>query len=270
MSDKKEIATLSIKISVDSTDLDKLEAQLKRIAGLMVNAGLKEPANGGFVSDSFGIFSSSGGKLEPVFSVENGRTFINTAFIQDGTITNAKIKNGKAYVDSAFITSATVSPAIKYTISGLHSDEYKEDLKQAVKQAIRPVIRNHIKVERVNEKQAENVFRGGVRVDEGESAIANIDNAIAEIKEVDADQYIKELSTEFAKHNDNSIDNHAPNLFQEVEALKETVAAMLSEKEQERASIASIQQAIAESNYAHAEATRQLAIDMQRSRSGFC
>lgn len=44
MSDKKEIATLSIKISVDSTDLDKLEAQLKRIEGLMVSTGLKQSA----------------------------------------------------------------------------------------------------------------------------------------------------------------------------------------------------------------------------------
>ncbi|MEX6397238.1 hypothetical protein AB6E88_09150 [Providencia hangzhouensis] len=43
MSDKKEIATLSIKISVDSTDLDKLEAQLKRIKGLMISTGLKQP-----------------------------------------------------------------------------------------------------------------------------------------------------------------------------------------------------------------------------------
>lgn len=43
MTDKKEIATLSIKISVDSTDLDKLEAQLKRIEGLMVSTGLKRP-----------------------------------------------------------------------------------------------------------------------------------------------------------------------------------------------------------------------------------
>ncbi|EMY0634796.1 hypothetical protein AAIC24_000516 [Providencia rettgeri] len=43
MSDKKEIATLSIKISVDSTDLDKLEAQLKRIKGLMVSTELKQP-----------------------------------------------------------------------------------------------------------------------------------------------------------------------------------------------------------------------------------
>ncbi|WP_140183016.1 hypothetical protein [Providencia stuartii] len=40
MSDKKEIATMHIKISVDSTDLDKLEAQLKRIEGLMVSVGV--------------------------------------------------------------------------------------------------------------------------------------------------------------------------------------------------------------------------------------
>ncbi|EMT6578269.1 hypothetical protein WMR74_004357 [Providencia rettgeri] len=46
MSDKKEIATLSIKPSVDSADLDKLEAQLKRIEGLMLSAGLKQPASG--------------------------------------------------------------------------------------------------------------------------------------------------------------------------------------------------------------------------------
>ena len=52
MSDKKEIATLSIKISVDSTDLDKLEAQLKRIEGLMISTGLKQPASGGLIANS--------------------------------------------------------------------------------------------------------------------------------------------------------------------------------------------------------------------------
>ncbi|HHR6501300.1 TPA: hypothetical protein ACS8CD_001820 [Providencia alcalifaciens] len=41
MSDKKEVTELSIKVSVDTTELDKLEAQLKRIAGLLVDAGLK-------------------------------------------------------------------------------------------------------------------------------------------------------------------------------------------------------------------------------------
>ncbi|WP_232368833.1 hypothetical protein [Providencia rettgeri] len=44
MIDKKEIAELSVKVSVDTTDLDKLEAQLKRIAGLMVDVGLKNKA----------------------------------------------------------------------------------------------------------------------------------------------------------------------------------------------------------------------------------
>ncbi|PYZ59971.1 hypothetical protein [Providencia rettgeri] len=84
MSDKKEIATLSIKISIDSTDLDKLEAQLKRIEGLMVSTGLKQPAKGGFITD-FGIFNPKG-CLEPVFTVSSGRVFINDVFIENGTI----------------------------------------------------------------------------------------------------------------------------------------------------------------------------------------
>lgn len=49
MSDKKEVTELCIKVSVDTTELDKLEAQLRRISGLMVNVGLKKPASGGFV-----------------------------------------------------------------------------------------------------------------------------------------------------------------------------------------------------------------------------
>jgi len=84
MSDKKEIATLSIKISVDSTDLDKLEAQLKRIEELMVSTGLKQPAQQGFTMD-FGIFNPKG-CLEPVFTVSSGRVFINDVFIENGTI----------------------------------------------------------------------------------------------------------------------------------------------------------------------------------------
>ncbi|MGO2304358.1 MAG: hypothetical protein ACTH5W_06610 [Providencia sp.] len=82
MSDKKEIATLSIKISVDSTDLDKLEAQLKRIAGLMVRTGLKEPAKGGFV-------------IDPYFGVNDGQVFINSAFITSTTISDAMQKAEK-------------------------------------------------------------------------------------------------------------------------------------------------------------------------------
>ena len=82
MSDKKEIATLSIKISVNSTDLDKLEAQLKRIAGLMVSTGLKEPAKGGFV-------------IDPYFGVNDGQVFINSVFITSTTISDAMQKAAK-------------------------------------------------------------------------------------------------------------------------------------------------------------------------------
>ncbi|WP_272688223.1 hypothetical protein [Providencia sp. PROV063] len=58
MSDKKEIATLSIKISVDSSDLDKLEAQLKRIEGLMSSTGLKQTTSVGFSINEFRTISS--------------------------------------------------------------------------------------------------------------------------------------------------------------------------------------------------------------------
>lgn len=78
MSDKKEIATLSIKISVDSTDLDKLEAQLKRIEGLMVSTGLKEPTSVGFSADKFFI--------------TNGQVFIDSSYITPAPIPSLKIK----------------------------------------------------------------------------------------------------------------------------------------------------------------------------------
>lgn len=48
MSDKKEVAELSIKISVDTTDLDKLEVQLNRIKGLLSNIGTKKTNSAGF------------------------------------------------------------------------------------------------------------------------------------------------------------------------------------------------------------------------------
>nr|ELR5038773.1 hypothetical protein [Providencia stuartii] len=84
MSDKKEIATTHIKISVDSTDLDKLEGQLKRIEGLMVSTGLKQQAKQGFTAD-IGVFNPKG-CLEPVFTVSSSRVFINDVFIENGTI----------------------------------------------------------------------------------------------------------------------------------------------------------------------------------------
>ncbi|HHR6132191.1 TPA: hypothetical protein ACS72K_003838 [Providencia alcalifaciens] len=42
MSDKKEVTELCIKVSVDTTELDKLEAQLNRIKGLLSNIGTKK------------------------------------------------------------------------------------------------------------------------------------------------------------------------------------------------------------------------------------
>ncbi|QLQ96018.1 hypothetical protein H0910_10180 [Providencia alcalifaciens] len=53
MSDKKEVTELCIKVSVDTTGLDKLEAQLKRIAGLMVDAGIKVSNHVGFSAQQF-------------------------------------------------------------------------------------------------------------------------------------------------------------------------------------------------------------------------
>ncbi|WP_156510946.1 phage tail tip fiber protein, partial [Providencia heimbachae] len=40
----------------------------------------------GFSADTFGIFSPSSGKLEPVFFVENGQVFMSEAFIHKATI----------------------------------------------------------------------------------------------------------------------------------------------------------------------------------------
>ncbi|MEX9784913.1 hypothetical protein [Providencia manganoxydans] len=84
MSDKKEIATPSIKISVDSTDLDKLEGQLKRIEGLMVSTGLKQQAKQGFTAD-IGVFNPKG-CLELVFTVSSGVAYINEACIEKETL----------------------------------------------------------------------------------------------------------------------------------------------------------------------------------------
>ncbi|MGF7537073.1 hypothetical protein WOB53_02670 [Providencia rettgeri] len=89
MSDKKEIATLSIKISVDSTDLDKLEAQLKRIEGLMVCTGLKRPTKQGFTID-FDI-----GCLEPMFTNSADRVFINGVFIDNTALEKAMTQAAK-------------------------------------------------------------------------------------------------------------------------------------------------------------------------------
>ncbi|MEQ5306598.1 hypothetical protein ABN238_20670 [Providencia rettgeri] len=103
MSDKKEIATLSIKISVDSTDLDRLEAQLKRIEGLMISTGLKQPTRVGFSADKLFI--------------TNGQVFIDSSYITPAPIPSLKIKGtaidnamrqaAKEGAEGGFLTATT-------------------------------------------------------------------------------------------------------------------------------------------------------------------
>ncbi|EPL3992905.1 phage tail tip fiber protein [Providencia stuartii] len=73
--------TIHLKVSVDTTDLDKLEAQLKRIKELMVSTGLKQQASVGFNADEF--------------LITNGQVFLNEACIVKGTVTSAKINGVK-------------------------------------------------------------------------------------------------------------------------------------------------------------------------------
>ncbi|STD20010.1 gp24 [Enterobacter asburiae] len=46
-----------------------------------------------FVADRFAVMSQAGGAVNLPFVIQNGQTFIRDTFIQDGTITNAKIGN---------------------------------------------------------------------------------------------------------------------------------------------------------------------------------
>jgi hypothetical protein len=74
-----------------------------RINGIMYNAGMSiavlaqagQPivTRVGFNANQFVLMSGSGDTQYSPFAVVNGQVFISSAFIQDGTITNAKIGN---------------------------------------------------------------------------------------------------------------------------------------------------------------------------------
>jgi predicted phage tail protein len=74
-----------------------------RINGIMYNAGMSiavlaqagQPivTRVGFNANQFVLMSGSGDTQYSPFAVINGQVFISSAFIQDGTITNAKIGN---------------------------------------------------------------------------------------------------------------------------------------------------------------------------------
>lgn len=85
---------IELKISVDSTDLDKLEAQLKRVEELMVSTGLKQPAKGGFTMD-VGIFNPTKGCFKPAFTVPSGTTLINEACIEHATLEKVVLQAAK-------------------------------------------------------------------------------------------------------------------------------------------------------------------------------
>lgn len=87
MLDKKEVTGLSIKISVDTAELDKLEAQLKRIAGLMVDAGLKKSAE--FKID---VASGSAEFTGITTTISKDKALVNDAFIDKAVVQDAVCK----------------------------------------------------------------------------------------------------------------------------------------------------------------------------------
>ncbi|EMH5494632.1 TPA: hypothetical protein ACI4HY_004043 [Providencia stuartii] len=121
MSDKKEIATMHIKISVDSTDLDKLEGQLKRIEGLMVSTGLKQQAKQGFTAD-IGVFNPKG-CLEPVFTVSPGVVYINEACIEKfKRQVESELDQSKASIAAIQRAMADSEQAIATSIEHIRAD----------------------------------------------------------------------------------------------------------------------------------------------------
>ncbi len=58
-----------------------------------------------FVADRFAVMSQAGGAVTLPFVIQNGQTFIRDTFIQDGTISNAKIGN---FIQSNTFTAGSV------------------------------------------------------------------------------------------------------------------------------------------------------------------
>lgn len=87
MSDKKEVIELSIKVSVDTTELDKLEAQLKRIAGLLVDADLKNK-----VEFKIDIASGNAEFTGITTAITQAKAFVNDVFIDKAVVQDAVCK----------------------------------------------------------------------------------------------------------------------------------------------------------------------------------
>ncbi len=74
MSDKKEIGELIYKVSVDTSELDKLEEQLTRIKQLMQDVGVKPKS------------------IPQLFSQSSGAFFIKDAFINSAELADLHMK----------------------------------------------------------------------------------------------------------------------------------------------------------------------------------
>lgn len=102
-----------------------------RIGGVIYNAGMSiavlaqagQPVvtRVGFNANQFVLMSGSGDTQYSPFAVVNGQVFISDAFIQDGTITNAKIGNfiqSNNYVAGVYGRSAVIGPELALPVRG--------------------------------------------------------------------------------------------------------------------------------------------------------
>lgn len=120
--DGKVSTTWAVRVQQDNNNR-------KYLAGIGVgieSAGEGSPVQStvAMVADRFVLMSQVGAVPEAVFSVVNGQAFLRSAFIQDGTITTAKIANasissaklgtavvGEAHIANGAITSAKIGDA---------------------------------------------------------------------------------------------------------------------------------------------------------------
>lgn len=124
MTQSRAIATLDGKVSTSwNVRVDQDVNGTKYMAG--VGVGIEPAGNGStiqstiaMIADRFVLMTAVGGIPQAVFSVVNGQAFLRSAFIQDGTITNAKIADGaitRAKIGYAAVGTAQIEDASIYS-----------------------------------------------------------------------------------------------------------------------------------------------------------
>ncbi|WP_368910153.1 hypothetical protein [Proteus penneri] len=94
--------TIQLKVSVDTSELDKLEEQLIRIKQLMEDVGVKPKS------------------IPPFFFQSSGEFFIKDAFIKDAFIKDAFIKD--AFINSAEFKGLLVSNKSEQSVNAQLAD----------------------------------------------------------------------------------------------------------------------------------------------------